>query len=176
MTDFKTRFTKPIIAAGLAAAIAFSPATATPARADSDQVAAVIGAGALALIIGGIIASDAQGRGRVTVTTPTRSDRYWNDHNRRDNRRDERPRVDTRKLLPARCDIDVRRGPKAGTYYTKTCLMQNFRNWPMLPERCETRLRTRTQGRIAAYDAQCLARYGYVEAGRDRGRDSHARR
>lgn len=191
MFHLKARFTKPVIAVGLATAIAFSPATATPARAGTDPLGAVFGAGVLALVIGGIIAAETQNRGQVSYwnnTHPRRDDRRdthrdsrrdsWRD-DRRDDRRGphDEPRVDRRKLLPSQCDLNVRHGSQTGTYYTKTCLMQNFRSWPMLPDRCETRLNTRSHGRVTAYDAQCLARYGYRdEHGRGQGRDIRARR
>lgn len=155
-----TRFKKPArsaIAATLAAALALSPITATPAQAGSkDKAGAIAAASFLALLTAGIIASSsARARDSATIhVTPPR-----------DQRRERPPastRVDRRKLLPQECSYSVNRGPDRGDYFISSCLRDEFRFWPYLPDRCETDLRTRGGRNVAAYDASCLARFGYT--------------
>ena len=71
-----------------------------------------------------------------------------------------------RKLLPAQCDFTVYGGPDRGTYYGRRCLKRNFDHWALLPNRCEEKVWVPRDGRsVNAYDAQCLARFGYRERG-----------
>lgn len=156
----KIRFRNPTrsaLAATLAAALALSPITATPAQAgNEDKVGAVAAASFLALLTAGIIASSAQQNRanppRFTVTT----------NRGRDDRHDNRARTDRRKVLPAQCEFTVRHGKDRGTYYDSSCLRTQFNGWPYLPDRCEERITAR--GRTTyGYDAQCLARFGYRE-------------
>ncbi len=142
----------------LSASLALSPIAATPAKAGNDDAAAFAAASFFALLTAGIIASANQhGDRRVVITPP----------NTRPSRGDrERPRVNRRKVLPARCELVVHRGPDRGTYYRRACLKRNFDYWQSLPKRCEERVWVPRRDRnVNAYDAQCLSRFGYRERG-----------
>lgn len=156
-----THFRNPArsaLAATLAAALALSPITATPAQAGTeDKAGAIAAASFLALLTAGIIASNAQQNRahppRVTVTPLHRND----------DRRDNRARTDRRKILPEQCEFTVRHGKDQGTYYESNCLRSTFNGWPYLPDRCEERINVRGGRDTYGYDAQCLARFGYSD-------------
>lgn len=154
---FRNPFSKsgrPVIAAMLAATLALTSVTATPARAGGeDKVGAIAAASFFALITAGIIAGAAsQHRDDKALPAPRGSRHGWGD------RRDDR-----RKVLPAQCEFTVRHGRDAGTYYDSHCLKRSFNYWPYLPDRCEERVDLRGSRDRNAYDARCLARYGYRE-------------
>lgn len=156
MTPKRTKSpARSAIAAMLAAALAITPITATPAHAgNEDTVGAVAAASFFALLTAGIIASTAQKnrdqRPRAAVTP-------WRQN---DNRRDGRAR---RKVLPEQCEFTVRRGKDRGTYYESRCLRSEFRGWPYLPGRCEKHINLRGGRSTYGYKAQCLARFGYTD-------------
>lgn len=156
-------FARPALAATLAASIALTPVAAMPARAD-EQVGAIAAAGILALLMSGIFASG-QDQGGLAISTPPRGNTGLWDRDREDG---HRPRLDPRRALPEVCEFTLRHGRDRGTYYGRHCLVQNFGYWPYLPDRCEQRVSLRDRFPTAAYDAQCLARFGYREAERDR--------
>lgn len=155
---FPTPFARAAVVTALSASLAFSPMVAAPAYADDQRAGAIAAASFFALLTAGIIASAAQ------ENKATQADRRGNGRDRHD--RDQRRREDPRKALPAQCDLKVRKGPDRGTYYARRCLKRNFDYWAYLPARCEDKVWVPRRGRnVNAYDAQCLARFGYHEAG-----------
>ena len=151
---FPKSIAKTAIVTALSASLAFSPMTATPAKAGSDEAAAVAAASFFALVTAGIIASAARHNdGVVTIHRPGRHDRGH-------------VQPDRRKILPAQCDFTVRRGPDRGTYYGRYCLRNNYNHVASLPARCLEKVWVPRRDRnVNAYDAQCLARFGYRERG-----------
>lgn len=151
---FPTPISRAAVVTALSAAIAFSPMSAQPARAGDEQLGAIAAASFFAMITAGIIASAAKSKDGVVIG------------NRRGPHDRTPPRVDRRKLIPAQCEFTVRGGPDRGTYYASRCLKRNFDHWAFLPDRCEEKVWVPRQGaNVNAYDAQCLARFGYREAG-----------
>jgi hypothetical protein len=157
-------FRKPArsaMVATLTAALALTPLTASPAQAGTeDKVGAIAIASVLALFTAGIIAKAASQRDTTPDrhTQPGRHDPPWHS-----GEPDRPPRTDPRKLLPAQCGFTVAYGRDRGSYYGSQCLQRNFTHWPFLPDRCEERVEGRGRHDVKAYDATCLARYGYSE-------------
>jgi hypothetical protein len=142
--------------AAISAALAFTPITATPARAD-EKAGAIAAASILALITAGIIASSTKqgfsySKPDVHYRPPHRGGRDW-------------PRVDRRKLLPAHCEFRISHGRDRGTYFGKQCLKRDFSYWTYLPARCERHIDLRGRPDRRGYESYCLAQYGY-RAGR----------
>ncbi|TCP39823.1 hypothetical protein [Rhodovulum marinum] len=135
--------TRTLIAPILAAAIALTPMTATPARADDDIAKALLGA----LVLYGIAESI--------------------DTDKRDNdRRADRGRDDRQgwqgaarsRAIPAQCvrTVETREGPRRVA--VERCLRREGVH--RLPDRCEMPLRGRNGGRDA-YSLRCLERAGF---------------
>lgn len=130
------------IVATLAVALALSPATTAPARAvgagDALVAVAVFGAVAAALLA-------ASGQ---EVASPAPAPHL--------------PPVAADKRLPVACRFDIQGGSDHGTWFARQCLVANYDRWPLLPARCERRVRY--PGRrfaLVAYEAGCLAQSGY---------------
>ncbi|MGC9419063.1 MAG: hypothetical protein ACP5EN_08810 [Rhodovulum sp.] len=138
--------TPTLIAPLLAAAIALTPMTATPARADDDVAKALLGA----LVLYGI----AQGIDK---------------NDRKDNRRAEQGRgwkgAARHRTIPAQCvrTVENRHGPRRVAI--ERCLRRE--GVRRLPDRCETSLRGR-YGSRDAYSLRCLERAGFRVEGRRR--------
>jgi len=140
------------LAATLAAALALTPITATPARAgDQNDVGAIAAFSLLALITAGLVATSVARRDE-----PRHAGRPYSPN--------PGPRVDPRKALPAQCEFTVRRGHDRGTYYGSRCLKRAFSYWANLPARCEERIDVLGGPDKRVYDAQCLTSYGYTKA------------
>ncbi|GKY86315.1 hypothetical protein STA1M1_01840 [Sinisalibacter aestuarii] len=157
--------------ATLTAALALSPLAASPARAGNEEtIGAIAAASVFALITAGIVANAATQKGHKSTPTPHH---YTPRRDPEPNRWDHgRTRTDPRKLLPAQCEFSVNHGRDRGSYYSSQCLQRSFNHWPYLPDRCEKRIDGPGRHDIRAYDASCLARYGYREDERSRGRDA----
>ncbi|GGD19906.1 hypothetical protein [Sinisalibacter lacisalsi] len=153
---FTKSITRTAIVTALSASLALTPVSVTPARAGEAELGAVAAASFFALVTAGIIASAAKENSGGSVI-----DRH--PPARHPGRGPQRP--DPRKTIPAQCDLYVQGGPDRGVYYTRSCLMRNFDYWAFLPDRCEERVWVpRLRQNVNAYDAQCLARFGYKEA------------
>jgi hypothetical protein len=182
LNRFKTP-ARSAMAATLAAALAFTPLTAAPAQAGNDEaVGAIAAASFFALLTAGVIASAATS-GRDDA--PRRADAP-RAHSPRDprpgmprpGRGRDIPRTDPRKILPEDCEFTVTHGRDRGSYYVSQCLNRNFRYAAYLPDRCEERIESWGGRRVRAYDATCLARFGYTsgEVEDDRNRPVWGRR
>lgn len=136
------RFPKQALGATLAGALALTTATAAPVQAGDVKINAdaIAAASFFALVAAAVIATSRKNN----LPGP------------------EVERPDPRKVLPADCRFDVRHGPDRGRYYGRQCLVANFDYWPLLPDRCESAVEvTSRRPDITAYDASCLARFGY---------------
>lgn len=162
---------RKLIAAVLAASLAFTSFTAAPARAaDEGEIGRfLLGAGAL-LIIGSAIANQNRRDRDVTVNRryvePTRRyvapTRRYVEPNRRyidPTRRYVAPRYD-RKVVPAACIRSNRwdNGPRR--YFGSRCLQNNMPNYARLPGACQTTVWT-NHGRRTVFAAECLRRHGW---------------
>lgn len=147
---------RSLIAATLATSLALTPIAATPARADTTSQTGAIAAFTLfGLLAAGLIANSVSNQRDHGDRSPLRPPRGGN--------HPHHPRVDPRKQLPASCAFTLRHGPDRGTYYGNRCLARNFDYSAYLPDRCEKRIHRRGQPDRNAYDASCLARFGYTE-------------
>lgn len=152
--SFARTLTKQAIGTTLAAALALTTATTAPARAGDEELGAIAAASFFALVAAGIIASAQNDNARRGSTS-----HHGTYH-------PQRPRIDPKKALPSECRVTVRGGPDRGTWYQTRCLKRNFTYAARLPARCENLVYVpRLSGNIRAYDDQCLAGYGYREAG-----------
>ncbi|MBN2907443.1 MAG: hypothetical protein JXJ18_12110 [Rhodobacteraceae bacterium] len=144
--------TRKIIAPLLAAALAFSPIAAAPARADGDLAKVLLGATALFIIADGL---DKNGNRTVRRVAPVHRD--WFDGN------DARGR--NARVIPSNCVRVVNTRVGRRQIATERCMTsQGVRR---LPDRCEVSLRGGRPGAREAYGVRCLAQYGYrVEARR----------
>lgn len=122
------------LAATLAVAVAMTPAGAAPGR-DAETAATA----PIPPLVTAAVASR-----ETTAPAPVR------------------PPVDPQKILPSDCRFEIGQGRDSGTWYGRQCLVANFAHWPFLPDHCERRLDLpRRRQDIAAYDATCLARFGF---------------
>lgn len=142
------RLPKQALGATLAAALALTTATAAPSPASAGDVKinadAIAAASFFALVAAAVIATSRKNSGPGP----------------------ELERPDPRKVLPADCRFDLRHGPGRGRFYGRRCLITRFDYWPYLPERCETAVElSPRRPDIIAYDASCLARFGYRTGG-----------
>lgn len=142
-------FPKTLLAATLSVAVALTgmTMTATPARADNDDAAA---------IIAGIIALYAIGRA-IDNRNDNRAVTRGNAH---------RPRAAAPvhrnpRVAPARCFVQGRtvRGDNYRGYGAR-CMQNNVARPALLPQQCLVRLRT-PQGRRNVYGGRCLAQNGW---------------
>lgn len=147
-----TPFSRSLVAAGLALAVALGglAATTTEARADNDNLRTFLGAAAGLVILGSIL------------------------ENRHDNRRtyDHAPvtrhvapgPAPRRLLAPSACYHQFR-GPNSLSLrgYNAHCMHSHAPRRAALPDRCLDRVFT-YQGWRQVYDAQCLYRHGWVRS------------
>jgi hypothetical protein len=137
-------------------------AAATPARAQTDDLARfVIGATTL-FIIGKAIEGSQRDRYRPPAYQPPayQPPAYGPDPSHRAERR-RAPRY-----LPAECEIRIGRG--GGSYFPEACL-RRAGVVAGLPERCAVRIEGRRRDRIA-YEGDCLRRSGFDDGGHGRRR------
>lgn len=158
MTNIFTRvFARPAIAVALAASLALSPVASAPARAGNNDTAAFIAA----LIAMGVIASAANANVNTHVEWGTGGGRQGGGHG---------GRYDTNKALPQYCLENYRTRYGNETFFSKSCLQENYRRWMRLPDECEMTIKVRGRhnrySREAVYDPRCLAEEGYSVARR----------
>ena len=152
--------TKKIFTTAVAGAIAVAGMTATPARADADDVAKVIvGFAALAMIANAL--DDDRDHAHRTHRQPDRTYR----HHDRDQR--YKPvhdghykRHQARKNLPAKC---VRRHETSRgrvVFLGRMCLKNQYRHFGSLPKACKVQTNT-YKGMRYGYQISCLRHKGY---------------
>lgn len=162
MTPFVKKIALPALAATMAATVALTPLTATPARADSTG-AAVAATGFLALLMAGILAGS---QAQASVQTPPA------DHDRphgwpvNPGQRPgyaPRPVQQQTRTLPRECRVTYRLGSSAAPYYETSCLIREMPGWQRLPQRCEQTIRIKGSGSGThrAYAESCLLNAGY---------------
>ena len=152
----------------LAAALAVTGMTTTPARAGNDDVAKWI-AGALALgLIGAAIADDRR-KDRV-VTREQHHDhpghfKHQHKHKRHDHGAHRQYRYQ-KHALPAQCRraVATRRGEVRG--FGRRCLLNNYRHFNALPHNCAVQARDFGGRKRVIYQGRCLRQYGYQVADR----------
>lgn len=130
---------KQLIASTLAATLAITSISVTPARANDDVVKFLAGAAAI-YIIGSAIANAQNQNQPVTVRPSTR-----------------RPA----NVLPQRCKVRVWKNGKKRNFYRKRCTQNNVRRPGRLPQACLTSIHL-PRGWRQAYRAGCLRRNGWV--------------
>ncbi len=141
MTHLAPRFfLRPVVAMFLAAALAFTPVAASPARAGNDDAAKVIGA----LIVLGLIGAAINHNSRTNTAIPNPLHL---------------------KNLPGSClkTFDTRFGNES--FFGKRCLRNNFQNWAGLPAQCALTIQTENwngnQVQRHVYQPRCLRQEGY---------------
>ncbi len=145
---------KTLITTALAAALAIGPLTATPAAADSDDVAKLL-LGAIAL--GVVVHAIDKNRDRNDEAT-------HGPHNPVDPGWGRPPH--RRYALPARCEFEVRTRQGRREVFGERCLEREGVRVNRLPNRCEFDVWTE-RGRRTVFGSRCLREHGYrVEARR----------
>ncbi len=72
------------------------------------------------------------------------------------------PAAPSHPPLPLACRFEVPQGNNAGLWYDRRCLVASYVHWPLLPERCERRVRRpEHRSALVAYAAGCLVQAGY---------------
>ncbi len=152
--------THRFLAPFLAAVLAITSLTATPARAaDQEDIARLLAGLAAVAIIGQAIRNEQEKdkkKKKARKSTSRRS--YDSDGRYYDDRRYDRPR--DRKLLPPRClrSFDTRNGTRHG--FGPRCLNRHYDYAHRLPDFCLTRIRVE-DGSRRIYSARCLRNEGY---------------
>lgn len=177
----------------LAAAVAVTGFTAAPARADNEDLGAVLAGIATLAIIAKVIdkkhdnaarARETQTRHPRVYTNPNRHPHvHTNPHRHpRVTQRIDTHRVDrnprhrvaprplpdrvARKALPGACFYKARtRNGKMGLF-DKRCLNKNYHRAHRLPQSCTANLRGKQQRINPAFSARCLRDHGYTLARR----------
>lgn len=154
---------KKLFTALIAGSIAIAGMTATPARADSEDVAKVIvGIAALSIIAKAL---DNDDRGYVHRTRPYPDQDYYD--RKHDKRYKPRPvhkhpgKVHkARKNLPANCvrRHETHRGRLV--FLGRQCLKNNYRHFSSLPNSCKVQSNT-YKGMRYGYQISCLRHKGY---------------
>ena len=148
--------TKRIIATALAASLALTSLSTTPARADAGEIARfAVGAGVL-LLLGNAIAQNNRNSNRAPVTR-----RYEDPAPHVVHRDADRPRYEKRrKFVPSSCLRENRwdNGPRR--FFGQRCLSNNMRNFDRLPNQCRTVIWT-DRGRRSVFAARCLRKNGW---------------
>lgn len=151
---------RPILAAILSLALAF-PAVTTPARADSRDVARIVGGLAALYILKEAIERNRerdQERDRGRAVTVTRGN---NGYGHELPRRHGRPGFQDTRILPDQCYDTVRtnRGTAAG--YRARCMQNAVARPGQLPPQCIVQVRT-DRGPRNLYEARCLRSQGWT--------------
>jgi len=173
MTPFVKKIALPALGLTMAASLALSPLTATPARAEPDGGALAFGA--FALLLAGIAAGSAvhSEPSYQPPRQPPQPPRGYNPEPPRWTPHPQpqpqpmppsNPRWGDSKELPRECRVTYRLGSTSAPYYDKSCLMQEYRGWAYLPDRCEQTVRIlgSGSGRQTVYAESCLSRFGYT--------------
>ncbi|MBR9842510.1 MAG: hypothetical protein GYB25_05075 [Rhodobacteraceae bacterium] len=145
----------------IAGSIAIAGMTATPARADSEDVAKVIvGIAALSIIAKAL---DNDDRGYVHRTRPYPDQDYYD--RKHDKRYKPRPvhkykPQHVRKTLPANCvrRHETHRGRIV--FLGRQCLKNNYRHFSNLPNACRVQSQT-YKGMRYGFQISCLRNHGY---------------
>lgn len=152
------------IAAITAASIAISSLTAAPAfagnkRNDDGMAQLIVGL----IALGALAATIDKKKHQTHQNTQPRVDYDQPRRPRHDRPRSQRPQVNDRKALPARCKrtFETRKGPRR--VFGKGCLRRHYDWAHRLPQRCEIRVRT-DRGHRKGYKARCLRKHGYTVA------------
>jgi hypothetical protein len=153
-----------LIASVLAAALALTAITASPAAAldQGERNRLVLGLGALAII--GALASHSQGSSGGYVG---HNDNRWDDRYDRDGRYDRDRRYHSnRNWLPAGCQFAIKTRYGTQNVLGQSCLSQSDIRTSYLPSSCAFEIRT-SRGQRTVYGARCLEQKGYrIEARR----------
>jgi hypothetical protein len=152
-----THITRTLTAAGLALSIAIGAigASATPARANNDDAARIIG-GLIALYALGQVIQNSNGNVTVTRQFGHRPAQGFAPP------RQHRPR---QLVAPARCFIEGRDSNGFYRGYVRRCMQNNASRPALLPQNCLRRVQTQ-RGERLIYGGRCLANNGWVrEAG-----------
>jgi len=157
-----SRFTlKKVFTTLIAGSIAIAGMTATPARAESEDVAKVIAGIAALAIIAKALDDDHRGNVHRTRPYPDR-DHYDRKHHERYKPhpvRKHRPHH-ARKILPSKCvrRHETHRGRVV--FLGRHCLKNNYRHFSRLPNAC--RVKTHTyKGMRYGFQISCLRNRGY---------------
>jgi hypothetical protein len=135
--------TKTFIAGLVAASLALTGITATPARADNEQLRnALIGIAALAII--GSAIKNSRSQPAVQPSPPPVA----------------HPNPGFSRVLPAACLVSTAASRGNARIFSRHCLERNYRFAARLPGQCATAVPTRF-GPQAGYDPYCLRRAGF---------------
>lgn len=127
---------KQLIASTLAATLAITSISVTPARANDDVLKFIAGAAAIYIIGTAIANSQNQPSVRPSTRAPA-------------------------NVLPDRCKVRVWHNGKNRNFYRKNCTQNNVRRPGRLPQACLTTVHL-PRGWRQAYRAGCLRRNGWV--------------
>ena len=157
---------RKFIATILAASLAVTSISATPAAAGDDNLKKfLLGAGTL-LIIGSALEN-----GKAQVVIKDKDDKYAHGYGHGYGyKKYKKKKRRISKVLPRYClrRIETRRGDVR--MFGKRCLQRNYRYADWLPQDCKIRVKTWRHGHRVTrvgYKPRCLRHYGYrVEGGR----------
>ena len=138
---------KHLTALTLSAAIALTSLTATPARADSEDVAKVLGGLTLLFILGKALEDDR----KATVTrhvTP---------------RPTAKPPRKRAKVIPSQCYRELASNGRVVRGYGARCMQNNVRRAGSLPPQCIRKVQTH-RGQRHLYRPKCLRQNGWVRS------------
>ncbi|RVT83170.1 hypothetical protein DXV76_13010 [Rhodobacteraceae bacterium CCMM004] len=137
-----------------AAALAWAPVGAGPARAADDDLAKILGGLAILGIVGKVL-NDREDRKRAAQADTVDRDRHYRDDRWKD--RDSH----ARRTLPREClhILDTERGLRR--VYGKRCLQRTMANAHRLPRHCERWVYAYGRER-PAYGARCLRQAGWT--------------
>jgi len=173
---------KGLTALALGAAIAFTPVTAAPARADADDVIGIVLGIAALGIVGKAIADRNKDDDRKTVTTRRQVNQiYTHRHNglgyhRHDASRPHRHgtsgsrphQLASRWQLPDRCYRTVQTDDRTFRGYGRNCLRKYYDYNASLPRNCRRELFDRNGNRKNIFTQRCLRRAGYLVEAQNR--------
>lgn len=158
-----------LISTVVAASLAVTSLTTTPAQAGDRDTARALAAIAGIAVLGAII-NDRNDRKQSQAQTVTRSQPYKRNDvfthvEPRRIDRNKQQRQANRKLLPGRClqSLQTRQGKVR--MFGARCLQNSFSHANRLPSECGVRVRT-NQGARRGYEARCLRSHGYQLARR----------
>lgn len=175
---------KGLTALALGAAIAFTPVTAAPARADTDDVIGIVLGLAALGIVGKAIADRNKDDDRKKVTTRRQVNQIYTHrhsglgyhrhdasrpHRHGGNSNGLRPNQFTsRWQLPDRCYRTVRTDDRVFRGYGRRCLSKHYDYFTTLPRNCSRELYDRNGNRKNIFTQRCLRRSGYIVEAQNR--------
>lgn len=164
---------RTFIASILVAAMTITGWAATPARADSEDIAKVI-AGVAALAIIGAAISERNDRNDYNVVTRNR--RHHNDHFQGGHRRAHKHKhkhnhhndrfTRRHRALPGQCQTRGWANNRVIHGLSRRCLINNYSRFNALPHECARRVVNRNGRERIIYSNHCLDRRGFRIAGR----------